>query len=244
MRCDQFEFLLHSWMDDTLAPEETIALRAHADACPLCAELAAALREALALCRDMGNEAQVPQAAGMAWRQAVRAEATGNRAGRRFSLPRWETWAGLAAGILVLIGGANLIRYGRVYLEPTNNTALHQPGEFMALPEMPMPPMAAPEADQMLASRALGVVASESLSEAEMLWPDEDADTGGYMAIADNEASFAFEPEADASPTFSPLIFLRDAGIFLALCMPPVAIAFCIARLCKRRKKARKRPKQ
>ncbi|MCL2811423.1 MAG: zf-HC2 domain-containing protein [Clostridia bacterium] len=279
MRCDQFEHLLHSWMDDTLTPEETTAMRAHADACPSCAELATTLREALALCADMGDEAEVPQAAAITWRQAVRAQAAGDRARRRFALPRWETWAGLAAGILVLIGGANLVRYGRLYLEPVNN-APHgsvplvvfdklPSDDFNVLPEMAesqmaVPEMEVPQADQTLAQRAVGLMPSESLSESEPLWQDEDADTGGHMNLADSEAFFAFEPEpvrtetpeeqaelaeeplnrADAPAPVATLAFLRDAGIFLALCLPPAAIALCIARLYKRRKKARNRPKE
>jgi len=124
MRCDKFEDLLHAWMDEALAPEKAKEARAHADACPACAELAAALREALAMCRDMGEEAEVPHAAATAWRRAVRVEAAGSKTRRRvFAMPRWEAWAGLAAGILVLIGGANLVRLGRTSLQP--NAALH-----------------------------------------------------------------------------------------------------------------------
>jgi len=51
------------------------------------------------------------------------------------------------------------------------------------------------------------------------------------------------EPDADAPAARSaPLAFLLDACIFLALCLPPAAIAFYVARLRKREKKAPNQP--
>jgi len=275
MRCNQFEHLLHGWVDGALAPDEAMAVRAHADACPICADLATTLREALALCGGMGDEADVPQAAAMAWRRAVRTEAAGSRV-RRFALPRWEAWAGLAAGILVLIGGANMVRLGRMSLQP-NNAALvdyapapvvmeqamepaYEAVVFDAAPEMADAEMKEPQAPHAFASRAADLMPSEALSEADAFWEDADADDGEYIVMESSEpfAAFeAFEPEAEggaipiewpeptpakdeAPASFNLLAFLRDGAIFLALCMPPAAIALCIVRLCNRGKKARK----
>jgi len=185
MRCDAYERLLHAWMDDALAPGEAEEMRAHADGCPSCAELAAALREALALCHDMGGEAEVPHTAATAWRRAVRLEAAGTSARRKpFAMPRWEAWAGLAAGVLVLIGGANLVRLGRTNLLP--NAALHDSAPAQIVLDMPASP--ADEAPEMALSdvhRALSLAPPAAALQ-------EDADIP-----LEHEAAFeAFESEA------------------------------------------------
>jgi len=117
MRCDRFMNLLHTWMDGTLPSDGAKQMLMHVEACPACAELAQALREALEGCNSLGDEVVVPEATAAAWRNAVRTEAAGGKPMYRLTTRRWETWAGLAAGILVLIGGANLVRLGRSVLQ-------------------------------------------------------------------------------------------------------------------------------
>jgi len=288
-------------MDQALVPEESMEMRAHADACPACAELAGALREALAICHGMGNEVAVPETAATAWRRAVRAEKnTGAKARHTFAMPRWEAWAGLAAGILVLIGGTNLVRFGRMNI---NHVAVEQaaPAVDHATPvEATLEPQAdalhvmemdAPsdtvisDMAKVLFSAPSGAMSSgggdgEAFFEAEIPAPlafYEDADTSEAPALH-REQALGMEPsaarywaeeapeeimngmmdpkmdedaapdvevdaEADARARSAPLAFLLDAGIFAALCLPPAAIAYCIARLRRRGKKMQKQPK-
>lgn len=302
MRCDQFERLLHAWMDGVLSPEEAMEVRAHADACPLCAELAGALRDALAACRDMDDEAEVPQAAALSWRRAVRVEAAKTKERRGlFAIPRWRGVASLAAGILVLIGGANLVRLGRMSLQPiapdespdfaepapAEVALVPQADSFEEAPDMPdaLPP--APYAASYSAEVDLAEPAAEISSDADVA---RLADAGGMGSEAfggamgtgaaePEPADAAFEAEyeagfeedfeldeapletqvktaesteeettnAEAEPVapvdrYEPLAFLLDACVFLALCLPPAAIAFFIVRLCKREKKAPNQP--
>ncbi len=121
MHCNEFERLLHAWLDGELTGADEARMREHAAACPGCAELLTALEAAQEVCEELGPEVDVPETAAMAWRQAVRTEAALDlkphlAKKRAFSSRRWESWASVAAGLVLLVGGANLVRAGRLYL--------------------------------------------------------------------------------------------------------------------------------
>lgn len=218
MRCEDFARLLHAWADGFLSPEESAQMQAHAAECPACAEQWRALEAALETFVGMGGEAEVPEAAAMAWRQAVRAESARTNpapARRRFSAHRWETWAGFAAGILILIGGANLVRAGRLSLQPQRlgENSAPAPAQLQIMPAA-SPPAQAPESalrnPAPLAEPIDGrLYTGEPLPEAKEDSYSLDAGGSGAPGAAKSEAGEA--EEASLAEDSAPFMMAEEA---------------------------------
>ena len=104
MNCKEFSDLLDAFAAGSLTGETAAALRAHAEACPGCAEKMQVLQD----CKRADGETEVPASFSSAWRRAVREEDTAekNRQKRRAA----RSWLAAAATLVFVVGGTLLTR--------------------------------------------------------------------------------------------------------------------------------------
>lgn len=99
MKCSEVNEMLDRLMDDDLSDSLRRELEDHAQNCPQCAEIIKATIEMKALLTDMDEEADVPLEAQVAWRRAVKQEASKRKTGKIYR------WIGTCAAAVVLIAG-------------------------------------------------------------------------------------------------------------------------------------------
>lgn len=261
MKCEQFEALLHSWLDGELDEETQRQAEEHTRQCAACARRKRTLEEFLAMCDDMGTEEVVPEAAARAWRQAIRQEAALGegmaQSGRhRRVAPAWRTWATVAASIILWMGGTVLVHnspLGTGYRQAENTPSLYGETMMNKASQSTVPEPAAQPFAQLLAPEA---DLSEVEEPGEALQDAEDSASTGeapraYAAMPEQEDAGApltramIEPATgwvgDAQASADTIAaqeadwrgYLQDAGVFLLMCLPVVALVVGITRFVR-----------
>lgn len=268
MQCEQFEALLHLWLDGELDEGSRRQLEEHTVQCAACAQRKQALEAFLAVCDDMGSEEVVPEAAAVGWRQAIRQEAAqrdgmAQRARPRRGTPVWRTWATVAAGIMVWLGGTVLVHNSPLgtgnrqaenapllFGEARKSEAMQNTAPESAM--QPFVPLAASEAD---------TAESEEMDGA-LPYAEDSALTGeaprAYAAVPELEAGAAPRARAAIEPTTAAKEgvqaladtegtqrnqrngwrgYLQDAGIFLLMCLPVAVLVAGITGFVRKRRR-------
>ena len=108
MDCQTYREHLDEWIDGELDAELALAMEAHIQSCPDCAEETLRAREAIEFIRSLEDDIPVPLETQAAWRKAVRAEAK-QRKNRRFTVAL-RSIGSVAAAFVLLVGCTALFR--------------------------------------------------------------------------------------------------------------------------------------
>lgn len=140
MDCQKYREHLDEWIDGELDAETALAMEAHMQSCPDCAEETLRAREAIEFIRSLEDDIPVPLETQAAWRKAVRAEAK-QRKGRRFTVAL-RSIGSIAAAFVLLVGCTALFRSnGMLYPGApaplsAETTAITETADLPATPRM------------------------------------------------------------------------------------------------------------
>ena len=104
MNCKEFSDLLDALAAGSLSGETADALRAHAEACPGCAEKMQVLQD----CKRADGETEVPASFSSAWRRTIREEEAAEKKRQKRRAAR--SWLAAAATLVFVVGGTLLTR--------------------------------------------------------------------------------------------------------------------------------------
>ena len=116
MDCQKYREHLDEWIDGELDEDTALAMEAHMQSCPDCAEETLRAREAIEFVRSLEADIPVPLETQAAWRKAVRAEAK-QRKKRGFSAAL-RAVSSVAAAFVLLAGCTGLFRSSGMLYPP------------------------------------------------------------------------------------------------------------------------------
>lgn len=180
MDCQKYREHLDEWIDGELDAELALAMEAHMQSCPDCAEETMRARETIEFIRSLEADVPVPLETQSAWRKAVRAEAKQRKTRKLTTVMRAIS---SAAAAFVLLAGCTAFFRSNGMLNPAlptakvmEETTAADSGDAPAAPRMSSRKMGDP-------SRAVPMAYVASDGEA-----DEAADVGTPAVASDMAA--------------------------------------------------------
>lgn len=196
MDCQKYREHLDEWIDGELDAELALAMEAHMQSCPDCAEETLRAREAIEFIRSLEDDIPVPLETQAAWRKAVRAEAK-QRKNRRFTVAL-RSIGSVAAAFVLLVGCTALFRsngmlYPAAPAPLSLETAVTHTADMPATPRMSV----ARDAGNSARSMPMAYIASDGAMD------DASVDPAGVPVVASDLV-------IPAAPAAGPQLLIRS----------------------------------